>query len=270
MLRAFSSAVAGMRSQMAHMDVVANNIANVNTTAFKASRARFSDMLYQTLSAGAGAGDTSGSINPNQIGLGTRLAGVDTAMTQGALRATGNPLDLAIEGEGFFMLKDNAGAVMYTRDGSFGLDAQGRLVNPSNGMLVQSADGSDLPAIDLKQFASFSITPDGKVIGALSDGSGTEEIGQIGVATFPNPAGLLKVGDNLWKVSAASGAVTTGPGADPEIGSGGIRAGVLEGANVDLAQEFSNMIIAQRAFQANSRVISTSDELLQDLVNIKR
>lgn len=269
MLRAFSSAVSGMRSQMAFMDVVANNIANVSTTAFKAARVRFSDMLYQTTSAGSAASDTLGSINPTQIGLGVRVAGIDNNMTQGALRATGNPLDIAIEGEGFFALKDSAGNTFYTRDGAFGLDEQGRLINPSNGMFVQAVGGGEI-TIDTTQYASLSIGADGRIIGTLADGSGTEEIGQIGLTTFPNPAGLLKAGDNLWKPSAASGAGTEGAPGDPTSGSGNLRSGVLEGSNVDLAQEFSSMIQAQRGFQANSRVISTSDELLQDLVNIKR
>src|SRR5579884_2674304 len=151
MLRAFSSAVSGMRTQMAFLDTVANNIANVNTTAFKTARARFEDMLYQTLNGGAAATDTAGGINPTQIGLGVRLSGVDTIMTQGALKATGNPLDLAIEGEGFFGLKDASGNLYYTRDGSFGLDAKGRLVNPATGMLVQKAGGGEI-TIDTSKY----------------------------------------------------------------------------------------------------------------------
>jgi flagellar hook protein FlgE len=269
MLRAFASAVSGMRTQMAFMDVVANNIANVSTTGFKSSRARFSDMLYQTLTSGSASTDALGSVNPNQIGLGVRLAGIDTNVTQGALRATGNPLDIAIEGEGFFALKDASGSLVYTRDGAFGLDSQGRLVNPSNGMFVQAVGGGEI-TIDTKAYASFSIGPDGTITGTKADGSGTETIGQIGLTTFPNPAGLIKAGDNLWKTAAASGAATEGAPADAANGAGSLRSGVLEGSNVDLAAEFTNMIVAQRGFQASSRVISTADELLQDLVNIKR
>ncbi len=267
MLRAFSSAVSGMRSQMAYLDIVANNISNVSTTGFKGSRARFSDMLYQTLSGGSASTTDAGSINPAQIGLGVRLAGVDTSMTQGALRATGNPLDLAIEGDGFFALKDASGSTFYTRDGSFALDSEGRLVNPSNGMLVQAVGGGEI-TIDTAQFASIAIGADGKIVGTLADGSGTQDIAQIGLTTFPNPAGLAKSGDNLYKASGPSGAAAEGePSKD---GKGSIRSGVLEASNVDLAQEFTNMISAQRGFQANSRVITASDEVLQDLVNIKR
>lgn len=267
MLRAFSSAVSGMRSQMAYLDVVANNIANVSTSGYKGARVRFSDMLYQTLSGGGAATTEAGSVNPSQIGLGVRLAGIDTNMNQGALKATGNPLDLAIEGDGFFAMKDASGSTYYTRDGSFGLDAQGRMVNPSNGMLLQKVGGGEI-TIDTTKYASIAIGADGKIVGTLADGSGTEEIAQVGLTTFPNPAGLLKSGDNLWKTSAAAGAAVEGePGKD---GKGNIRSGVLESSNVDLAQEFTNMIAAERGFQASSRVVSTADQVLQDLVNLKR
>jgi flagellar hook protein FlgE len=268
MLRAFSSAVSGMRTQMAFMDVVANNIANVSTTAFKSSRARFADMFYQTLNGGAGPADDLGGVNPTQIGLGVRLAGVDTLMTQGAFRATGNPLDLAIEGEGFFALSDGTNTY-YTRDGAFNIDAEGTLVSGANGMKVLDDSGSEI-TIEPGQYTAINVTPNGTIVGVLADGSGTEDIASIGVTTFPNPGGLSKAGDNLYRESAASGAPDEGAAADPDRGSGSIRAGVLEASNVDLAQEFSNMIAAQRGFQANSRVISTSDEILQDLVNIKR
>jgi flagellar hook protein FlgE len=270
MLRAFSSAVAGMRSQMTFMDTVANNIANVNTTAFKAARVRFSDMLYQTLNSGAAPLDPLGGVNPSQIGLGVRVASIDTQMGQGALRATGNPLDLAVEGDGFFAVTDGT-TTYYTRDGSFNIDATGNLVNGSNGMKVLDDSGSSpFPTIEPGKYASISVGPTGLVTGTLADGSGTEEIGTIGVVTFANPGGLLKSGDNLWRESSSSGTASPGAGADPDRASGKIRAGVLEGSNVDLAQEFSNMIAAQRSFQANSRVITTSDQILEDLVNIKR
>jgi flagellar hook protein FlgE len=268
MMRSFSSAVSGMRTQMAFMDTVANNIANVSTTAFKASRARFADMFYQTLNNGDGPGDDLGGINPTQIGLGVRLSGVDTFMTQGALRATGEPLDLGIEGEGFFAVTDGTNTY-YTRDGAFNFDAEGNFVSRATGMKVLSADGEPITVDDLDQYSAVSVGPDGMIKGVLADGSGTEEIGgPIGIATFPNPGGLTKSGDNLYRASAASGEASDMTDTDRAVGI--IRAGVLEGSNVDLAQEFSNMISAQRGFQANSRVISTSDEILGDLVNIKR
>ena len=268
MLRAFSSAVSGMRSEMAFLDVVANNIANVNTTAFKASRVRFADMLYQTLSGGSGPDGDTGSINPTQIGVGVRLGGVDTNMTQGALRATGNPLDLAIDGDGFFVLSGDGGTTkLYTRDGSFGLDSNGDLINPTTGMKVLDKDGNKI-TVDTKLYSSITVTPGGKIVGAKADGSGTADIGQLGLARFNNPAGLLRTGDNLYREAVSSGAAEVGEAG--KDGRGSVRAGVVEGSNTDLAQEFTNMISAQRGFQASSRIVSTADELLQDLVNLKR
>lgn len=269
MLRAFSSAVSGMRTEMAYLDVVANNIANVNTTGFKASRTRFSEMLYQTLSAGATANGETGDINPTQIGLGVRVSSIDLNMTQGGLRATGNPLDLAIEGEGFFVLSGDGGtSKFYTRDGSFGLDTNGDLINPANGMKVLDTSGAKI-TIDTKVYSSVSITADGKINGTKADGSGTDVLGQVGLARFSNPGGLLKAGDNLYRASATSNAEDNlGPPAADSRGA--IRAGVLEGSNTDLAQEFTNMITAQRGFQAAAKIVTTSDEVLSELVNIKR
>jgi flagellar hook protein FlgE len=264
MMRSFSSAVSGMRTQMSYMDVVANNIANVNTTAFKSQRARFADMLYQTLRAATGTQGNISGTNPDQIGLGVRLAGIDNKMAQGSLQTTGNPLDLAIEGDGFFVLQDANNANFYTRDGAFGLDSQGYLINPSNGMRVQGQGGPI--QIQPGQYVSVSVRASGEVIGMNAQGQATT-IGTIQVATFPNPAGLARNGDNLWRQTAASGDANNQAGNN---GQGSIRGGMLEGSNVDLAQEFSNMIAAQRGFQANSRVITASDEILQDLVNIKR
>jgi flagellar hook protein FlgE len=270
MLRAFSAAISGMRTQMTFMDTVANNISNANTTAFKTTRARFSDMLYQTLQRGSGPTENLGTSGPSQVGLGVRLAAIDTNMVQGALRATNNPLDLAIEGEGFFTVSPDGGTTkLYTRDGAFNLDANGDLVNSANGLKVLDASGAVIN-IEPGAYASVSIGSDGTIRGVPPDGSAPVELQQIGVTTFPNPAGLEKQGDNMWKVSGASGVASEGGGEDTERASGSIRSGVLEGSNVDLATEFSNMIMSQRGFQANSRVISNLDEILQDLVNLKR
>jgi len=272
MMRSFSSAVSGMRTQMAFMDTVANNIANVSTTAFKASRARFADMFYQTLNGGTGPSDDGlGGINPTQMGLGVRLSGVDNLMTQGALRATGNPLDLGIEGEGFFALSDGSDSevVYYTRDGAFNLDANGDLVSGANGMKVLDDSGSPIN-VPPGTYSAITVQPNGAIIGVPTDGSDPVTIATLRITTFSNPGGLAKAGDNLYRESAASGDPQDGTANSTDIGSGLVRAGVLESSNVDLAQEFSNMISAQRGFQANSRVISTSDEILGDLVNIKR
>jgi len=247
------------------MDIVANNIANVSTTGFKTQRARFSDMLYQTLSGGSAGSATTGGVDPNQIGLGVRLAGTDNLMNQGALRATGSPLDLAVEGDGFFELKDPSGGKFYTRDGAFGVDANKHLVNPSTGMLVQDKSEANI-TIDMSLYSSISVGPDGNIVGVKADGSGTTTIAQLGLVTFPNEGGLDRTGDNLWKEGAASGPAAIDA---PQLnGRGRLRAGVLESSNTDLAQEFSNMIIAQRGFEANTKVITASDEILQSLVNI--
>lgn len=270
MLRAFSAAISGMRTQMTFMDTVANNISNVNTTAFKTTRARFSDMLYQTLNRGVASTDVLGSLNPVQVGLGVRLAAIDTSMNQGALRATNNPLDLAVEGDGFFVLSGDGGTTrVYTRDGAFSLDANGDLINTASGMKVLDDSGTPIN-IPPGTYASISIGSNGLIRGVPPDGSAPVDLQKIGVTTFPNPAGLQKIGDNLWAASGASGVASEGAAEDPDRASGSIRSGVLEGSNVDLAQEFSNMIMAQRSFQANSRVISNLDEILQDLVNLKR
>jgi flagellar hook protein FlgE len=270
MLRSFSTAVSGMRTQMTFMDTVANNIANVNTTAFKTTRARFSDMLYQTLSSGAQPSDDLGGVNPLQIGLGVKLAAIDTNMTLGALRATGYPLDLAIEGNGFFTVSPDGGTTqLYTRDGAFSIDANGDLVNAATGMKVLDTGGAPIN-LGGTQYVSLSISSDGFLRGITAEGGAPEDIAQIGISTFPNPAGLDHVGDNMWRQSSASGEPELGAAENPDTASGSIRAGVLEGSNVDLAQEFSNMIMAQRSFQANSRVIGSLDEILQDLNNLKR
>jgi flagellar hook protein FlgE len=254
-----------MRSQQAFMDIVANNISNVSTTGFKAQRARFSDMLYQTLSGGSAGSSSAGGTDPSQIGLGVTLAGTDNTMGQGALRATGGPLDLAVEGDGFFVLKDASGNTFYSRDGAFAIDANKNLVNPSTGMLVQKVGGGNIQ-IDMTQFSSISVGADGTINGVPVGGGSVQNVAQIQLASFPNEGGLDRAGDNTWQASAASGAAATN--APQSNGLGSIRAGVLESSNTDLAQEFSNMIVAQRGFEANSKVITAADEVLQTLVNI--
>lgn len=412
MLRSMFSAISGLRNHQVYLDVLGNNIANVNTTGFRSSRVTFQDILSQTVRGASPAQGGRGAINPAQVGLGTVLAGIDTMQTQGNLQATGRLTDLAIQGDGFFILNDGAGNY-YTRDGSFDLSTDGRLVSPSTGYLVQGwqADATgaintsapttaitipigagmtgqvtteavvrgnldasvtdttipfrttvsvydslgvrhevtltfyktatanrwtwtpsttetgvtvapaaasnidftaageydpanpaatltitltngatspmtvDLDMSELTQFSAttelnttqdgvgpgslvtFTIGASGEVVAVYSNGQ-TEQIAQLALASFANPAGLSKIGNNMFSVSASSG--------DPQLGapqSGGrgmVNAGFLEMSNVDLAQQFTNMIIAQRGFQANSRVITTSDEMLQELVNLKR
>jgi flagellar hook protein FlgE len=265
MLRSLDSGVSGMTTQMSFMDNLSNNIANVSTTGYKATRARFADLIYQTMTTGsAGTSGGPGGTNPIQMGLGVRLAGTDNLMTQGAITETGNPFDLAIEGNGFFIVKDAAGAKHYTRNGAFALDSAGNLVDPSTGDLVQGAGGNI--NIDMTKYVSVSIGPDG-TINAVDNTGTVTKIDQIQLATFPNEAGLIRIGDTMWDASPASGAATTGNPQSKNFGT--IRQGALEESNVNLAQEFANMVKAERGFEANAKVITTSDAILSTLVNIK-
>jgi flagellar hook protein FlgE len=424
MMRSMFSAISGLRAHQTWMDVIGNNIANVNTTGFKVGRVRFTDILSQLVRGASGPTETRGGINPLQIGLGAVVGAVDTIHTQGALQLTGKPSDLAIQGDGFFVVSDGS-QTLYTRDGAFDIGSDLRLVNPSNGFyvlgwqadangnvdtagpvgpitipigqqldavpttqitvqgnldanqdtaaatphfvtkvsitdslgkrhefyilfnkagtntwnytlqeddprttstteddpdfalggttsgtLVFDADGnldlaaSSISAVDLDSTAggasSITVTPDfsrltqlaapysanaaangapagslttftvsqsGQVLGIYSNGV-TKVVGQIALALFTNPGGLMKVGGNAYQPTVNSGEPIVGP-ADSG-GRGKIASGYLEMSNVDLAQEFTSMIMAQRGFQANSRVITTSDEVLQELVNLRR
>lgn len=423
MMRSMFSAISGLRAHQTWMDVIGNNIANVNTTGFKVGRVRFTDILSQLVRGASGPTEQRGGINPLQIGLGAVVGAVDTIHTQGALQLTGKPSDLAIQGDGFFVVSDGS-QTLYTRDGAFDIGSDLRLVNPSNGFyvlgwqadangnvdtagpvgpitipigqqldavpttqitvqgnldanqdaaaptphyvtkvsivdsqgkrhefyilfektgpntwnytmqeddprtatveddpefalggttsgtLVFDADGnldaaaSTIAAVDLDASAGgasvVSVTPDfrrltqlaapstanaaangapagslttftvsqsGEVLGIYSNGV-TKVIGQVALALFTNPGGLMKVGGNAYLPTVNSGEPIIGP-ADSG-GRGKIASGYLEMSNVDLAQEFTSMIMAQRGFQANSRVITASDEVLQELVNLRR
>lgn len=423
MMRSMFSAISGLRAHQTWMDVIGNNIANVNTTGFKVGRVRFTDILSQLVRGASGPTEQRGGINPLQIGLGAVVGAVDTIHTQGALQLTGKPSDLAIQGDGFFVVSDGS-QTLYTRDGAFDIGSDLRLVNPSNGFyvlgwqadangnvdtagpvgpitipigqqldavpstqitvqgnldanqdaaatpphyvtkvsivdsqgkrhefyilfektgpntwnytmqeddprtaateddpefalggttngtLVFDADGnldaaaSSIAAVDLDSSGGgasvVSVTPDfsrltqlaaastanaaangapagslttftvsqsGEVLGIYSNGV-TKVIGQVALALFTNPGGLMKVGGNAYLPTVNSGEPIIGP-ADSG-GRGKIASGYLEMSNVDLAQEFTSMIMAQRGFQANSRVITTSDEVLQELVNLRR
>jgi flagellar hook protein FlgE len=397
------SAVSGLRSHQAMMDVVGNNIANVNTAGYKSSAVVFEDLLSQVLK-GAGSQNGNGGTNPAQVGLGVRVADISTSFTQGTSQLTGRTTDLAIQGDGFFVVK-NAGQTLYTRAGNFTFDSGGTMVNP-NGAVVQGwladssgkvdtnstptglklpigqilapqrtqnvaiggtvpadtavggsvvtsisvfdrqgtevplqvtwtktaadtwtaaastpagAAGSTTVAFDpatgvptpssltvtpagsfggsitvdladsttpLREFAgkstiaavhqdgyttgslqSFTISQEGLISGAFSNGL-TQPVGQVALAAFTNPAGLEKAGDTMYRTSVNSGVAQVGTAGGG--GRGILSGGTLEMSNVDLSQEFTNLIVAERGFQANSRVITASDELLQDLVNLKR
>ncbi|HHU68867.1 MAG TPA: flagellar hook protein FlgE [Thermoanaerobacterales bacterium] len=410
MMRSMFAGVSGLRNHQIRMDVIGNNIANVNTIGFKKSRVTFQEMLNQTMRGASSPQSNRGGTNPQQVGLGVAIAGIDTIHTDGGPQPTGQMTDLAIEGDGFFIVRDGR-SEYYTRAGNFNFDAEGNLVNPANGMKVMGWVGdvdriaenlssiiitkgqpmaaksttqiiyrnnldADTPDgdtykvpmkvfdslgrshtvnvefkkedttankwsysvinplnpddptdaissgtlifdstgaldIDGSTIDSFSFTPDGaaaveitpdfsavtqvaqetSIVAHSQDGypagslrtitidtMGTitgiftnginEELAQIALITFDNPGGLLKSGDNLYQNSNNSGEGRIGPPATG--GRGIISPGSLEMSNVDLSEEFTQMIITQRGFQANSRIITTSDEMLQELVNIKR
>ncbi|WP_435768376.1 flagellar hook-basal body complex protein [Nocardioides sp. SYSU DS0651] len=280
MLRSLFAGISGLRTNQTMLDVTGNNIANANTTGFKSSTTVFADTLSQQLTAASGGNAERGGTNPIQIGLGVQLAATTTNFNQGSAQTTGRPTDLMLQGDGFFVLRDG-GENVYTRAGAFTFDQTGTLVAPS-GMRVQGyeLDGAGLPVgapVDVTldmvvpppgvELTSYSIAADGKVRGVYSDGV-QRDICQLAVADFNNPAGLDKIGDTAFRESANSGAAELGVAGEGQRGQ--IMAGALEMSNVDLSAEFTNLILAQRGFQASSRVITTSDQVLEELVNIKR
>jgi len=275
------SAVSGLRNHQIRMDVIGNNIANVNTVAFKSSRVTFQDTFYQMIRAGS-APDPDGEVggtNPRQVGIGMAINTIDTYFTQGSVQPTGNFTDLMIQGDGFFVLEDAEGNRYYTRAGVFGFDAEGNLVNKSNGMFVVGLVGNTVQTLtwanltkptgvdELSDISTLSINSRGEIIG---DG---EVMGVVGLVKFANPEGLEKVGQNLFKWTEAAhpgGAPDPAQASSEGLAFTTIVPGALEMSNVDLALEFTEMITTQRGFQANARTITTSDEMLQELVNLKR
>jgi flagellar basal-body rod protein FlgG len=262
MIRSLYTASTGMTAQQLNMDVIANNLSNVNTTGYKRSRADFQDLLYQT-SRAAGTNSAPGAQVPTgiQVGLGTRTAGVERMFMQGDFRQTGNPLDMVIEGEGFFQVQLPDGATGYTRDGTFKVDSQGRMVT-SDGYALQ-------PEITIPPEAGGKVTisQDGTVSASLPGSSAPQQLGQIQLARFINPAGLDSIGRNAYKPTAASGDATTGtPGLD---GNGTLGSGFLEMSNVKVVEEMVDMITAQRAYEINSKSIQAADEMLQITNNLR-
>lgn len=261
-----------MRGFQTKLDVIGNNIANVNTTGFKSSRVMFQDILSQTMSGvTAPVEEEQGGVNAKQIGLGVGVASIDTVHTPGSAQTTNVATDLRIDGDGFFVVSptgETDGAYL-TRAGSFGVDAAGYLVN-SDGMYVVSADGGPIQ-IDSETYTSFSISQDGSVM-AVDDTGATEQIYQLAIAKVTNPGGLEKVGGNLYQLTpnADMGEMDDIIATAGEAGRGAVISGQLEMSNVDLTNEFTEMIVAQRGFQANSRIITTSDSILEEVVNLKR
>ncbi|WP_067473303.1 flagellar hook-basal body complex protein [Actinomadura hibisca] len=276
MLRSLYSGISGLSVHQQKMDVTANNIANVNSVGFKTSQTIFEDTLSQMVRAGGAPGADTGGTNPAQVGLGVRMAGISTNFGQGAAQTTGRTTDLMIQGDGFMVVR-NGGEDVYTRAGSFSFDAAGVLVSPdgnpvrgwntTSGAIDDTAPLEDVHLPAGVTLQSYSISQDGSLIGVYPDGT-KQAFGRVALANFTNPGGLEKVGNSLYRTSVNSGEAQIGTAGGG--GRGTVQSGALEMSNVDLAQEFTNLIVAQRGFQANTKVISTSDELLNDLVNLKR
>ena len=259
MLRALYTSATGMKAQELLIDNTANNLANVNTTGFRRSRIDFADLVYNTIRAPGGQETTSPT--GLQIGNGVRVVGTTKHFIQGNLEQTGNPLDVAIEGDGFFQVQDAGGLERYTRAGTFRIDAQNRLVT-SDGYIVQ-------PAITVSPtIQDISVAPDGTIVGTESGATTQTTIGNILLYNVPNPAGLSSEGSNLFSLTDASGAVTQGtPG---QNGLGTTRGGFLENSNVEVVTELISLISAQRAYEINSRAIRAGDEMLSTSVDIVR
>ena len=288
-----------MKNFQTKLDVIGNNIANVNTYGFKKGRTIFKDLISQTVAGASASGDIRGGVNAKQVGLGSQIAAIDTIHTGGSTQFTGNTLDLAISGDGFFQIgqlndpdEEQLTNMQYTRAGNFYMDENGYLVNAEgmflagmNGLKFDPA-GVDYPEandenIDLTvpvstEFTLISIPTNAQSMSVGQDGTVTfvdskgvlKYAGTLVMAKFPNPGGLEKNGGNNYTKSSNSG--------DPIFekplsqGIGKVESGFLEMSNVDLSEEFTEMIVAQRGFQANTRIITTSDEILQELVNLKR
>lgn len=330
MLRSLYSGVSGMKSNQVKMDVIGNNIANVNTTAFKSGRVKFQETLSNTMSTALGPDFSGkGAKNPKQVGLGTTISSIDTMMADGVHQPTGRELDFALEGEGFLVVSDETtdnnapNRVSFTRDGCFYRDSDGRLVNASGDKVIgypaeddiDIGDGSPAATVATQKIKdaipenlrsleipttlvvddstgqlvkdattgrykseagagetvitldTFNVDAAGTITAIGSD-QNSYKIGRLAIAKFKNREGLTKEGSNSYGKTANSGEPEYGIAAQDSFGS--ITQGALEVSNVDLANEFTEMIITSRAYQANSRSITTSDEMLQELLNLKR
>jgi len=261
MIRALYSAASGMSAQQLNLDNIANNLANANTAGFKMRRAQFEDLIYQNMIApGAAAGAQTTVPAGLQLGLGTRAAGNEVIFTQGNLVQTNNPLDMAIQGQGFFQVLQANGTLAYTRAGQFQLDRNGNVVD-ANGNQLQ-------PQITVPATAqNVTIAQDGTVSYTLSGQTATQKAGQIQLANFQNPAGLSSIGNSLFTPTDASGDPQVGPPGGSE-GIGTLMQGYTEQSNVDVVSEFVNMIQTQRAYEANSRVVKAADEMYQQVNQI--
>jgi flagellar basal-body rod protein FlgG len=252
-----------MSAQQLNLDNIANNLANSSTAGFYSRRLAFSDLVYQNvIMPGAAATQQTTIAAGLQVGLGTLPAASEIVQTQGNFSSTGNPLDLAIQGLGFFQVTLPDGQIAYTRSGSFHLDATGNIVT-ANGNPLQ-------PSITIPpNSTSVTIGSDGTVSVTASGQTAAQQVGSIQLAMFPNPGGLNSVGNNLYLQTTASGDPIVGAPGSAE-GMGSLQQGMLEQSNVDVVAEFVNMIVAQRSYESNSRVVTSADQMLQDLASIGR
>jgi len=335
MLRSLYAGISGMKVNQTKLDIIANNIANVGTTAFKSSRIRFEDMVSQSMSQASASSTNTGGVNAKQVGLGVQVAGIDTMVGQGMMQPTSRNLDVAMDGEGYLIVakgaitgsvpvdatKHTTGSsafdISFTRDGALALDDAGHLLTSDGERVLGYSIGTNATAADVsttgsisytaagvlttnfvdanaatapaagskliplsipdtiggKKVTTFSIEKDGVIKAVLDDGS-VAAVGQVAMASFNNPAGLSKIGKNEYKNTSNSGVAVvrsgTGAAADNSKGYGDMLSGMLEMSNVDLSEQFTDMIVASRAFQAMGKTITTGDEILQDIIGLKR
>jgi flagellar basal-body rod protein FlgG len=262
MFRALHTAASGMVAQQTNLDNVANNLANASTTGFRRRRLQFQDLMYQSVVM-PGSATTQQTVSSGlQVGLGTRSAATEVIHNQGDFTSTGNPLDFAIQGNGFYQIKLPSGDTGYTRSGNFQMDSQGNVV---------TSDGNPLlPSITIPNNATnITIGSDGTVSVTQPGQAQAQQVGQIQLAMFPNPGGLNSVGSNLFLQTTASGDPIVGvPGGSDGLGT--LQQGMLEQSNVSLVDEFVQMILAQRSYEANSRAVSAADQMLQQLNSLGR
>jgi len=263
MIRALYSAASGMTAQQMNVDNIANNLANANTVGYKLRRAQFQDLMYQTLvQPGAAAGQQTVVPTGLQLGLGTRTSSNEIVFSQGSFSQTDNSLDVVIQGKGFFQIRRPSGELAYTRAGSFHLDKDGNVV---------TFEGDPLePQITLPPEAqSIVIASDGTVTYTMPNQISAQQAGQIQLANFQNPAGLNSLGNSLYAPTDASGDPTVGTPGGPE-GLGALLQGYIEQSNVSVVQEFINLIVAQRGYEANSKVVQAADNMYQQVNNLAR
>ncbi len=261
-MRSLDIASTGMQAQQTNVDVISNNLANMTTTGFKRRRAEFQDLMYQNLRRVGSNTSDNGTIVPAgaQVGLGVRTAAIYRINEQGTLQQTSNSLDMAIQGNGYFQVTLPSGEIAYTRDGTFALSPNGDIVT-SDGYPV--VPGLTVPV----NATSITISSSGIVQATLDGQTQPTAVGTLQLAVFPNEAGLDAQGDNLFLQSPASGNVVTGPPGSPGFGT--VMQGFVEGSNVNVVTEISNLITAQRAYEMNSRVITTSDQMLSTLSQLR-